>query len=514
MRMGGVRSLLPMALLLVPAGLPAQSAPEEGNANVFANFGDDLHQEKVNLGSCKKFGLPGITGCAETLFTGTPFHIAVSSLAPQNGVAAGVALSEMVHPTYCSPWLNFSARTSAATPGSPSRGASSSTSSSMGRSACLWSLNLNAEGAAASNGSWRAGFYATAVRINSARPAPHFPGQPRARHAPVSFTGASATVGFYSETTSLNRVYFFGVGANTAASARTDFGFTENVTGINAVVPLRPWWLDAAGIALVGEFNGRFPSVRGSSGDTSPSIDTVYGNAAAPGLSTQPGYLQAGEGLRLVPSLPLAQLQLNYLLNFQQFVAPANSRYSFRRLTADLDHQLVLYTKDVGKPAAPRPPLPDQPHVPPISPTRDVTGSLDARLLIQESIANAGSTVPFYFMPTIGGSDVDGQAILPSYPDYRFRAPNLLLIHGSYEQSLGKIPIGLFVGVDEAKVALRRDDIAFDHLRHSYSAGFTVHAGGLPVLYLVFAWGGPEGHHTIVNISNALLGSTPRPTLF
>jgi hypothetical protein len=227
--------------------------------------------------------------------------------------------------------------------------------------------------------------------------------------------------------------------------------------------------------------------------------------------------LQTGEGLRIIPSLPeAAHLKLNYLVNFQQFVPPSASLYTFRRFTTDLDHRLILYTKDLGKGASAPPPLPGAlvRTIPPISPTRDVTGSLSARLFIQESIADAGRTVPFFFDPTMGGSDINGESILPSYPDYRFRAPNLLLIHGAYEQSLGRIPLGLFLGIDEAKVGLRRDDISFSNLRHSYSAGLTVHAGGLPVIYLLFAWGGNEGQHTITTISAALLGSGSRPSLF
>ena len=316
---------------------------------------------------------------------------------------------------------------------------------------------------------------------------------------------------------SLNRIYYYGLGPYTLPAARTDFGLSENITGINATVPLTSW-LAAAGLTVLGEINGRFPSVRGSYGDTSPSIGFRYTEASAPGLTSQPNYFQTGEGLRIIPALPaVTHLKLNYLVELQQFDAPSDSHYNFRRFTADLDHSLVLYTKDVGKPAsAPPPPPPGSPArtIPPISPTRDVTGSLSARLFIQESIANAGRVVPFYLDPTIGGSDINGQAILSSYPDYRFRASNLLLIDGAYEQSLGKIPIGLYLGIDEAKVGLRRDDIDFSHLRHSYLAGFTVHAGGLPVVYLLFAWGGDQGQHTIANISNSLLGPASRPSLF
>ncbi len=479
---------------------PTPAAQDEKNPNFLHNLQRDMVQERVNLGACKE-GLKGIPGCAETLATGTPFHISVGSLAPQNGVAGGLAFSEVYHPTYCASWLDL---TNAPPPGT--------------RNPCHWSLNMNAEGVASGNQSWRAGVYLTAVRVSAHRPVPGHSGKSHGLcRVPHLFTRPSPTVSFYSEGDSLNRVYFYGLGPYTAPSDRTAFGLTENVTGINAVLPISAGTLGDCGITLLGEANGRSNFVRGSYGDTSPSIGVRYTDAAAPGLVSSPSYFQAGEGVRLIPPLPTSShLKLNYLVNFQQFVAPSASQYSFRRFTADLNHRLVLYSRDVGRPAAPRPPLPGVPArtIPPISSTRDVTGSITARLLIQESITNAGHAVPFFLDPTIGGSDINGQSILPSYPDYRFRGPNLLLIHGAFEHSLGKVPIGVFVGLDEAKVGLQRDDISFNHFRHSYSAGFTVHAGGLPVLYLLFAWGGNEGHHTIVNLNTALLGPGNRPSLF
>jgi hypothetical protein len=41
--------------------------------------------------------------------------------------------------------------------------------------------------------------------------------------------------------------------------------------------------------------------------------------------------------------------------------------------------------------------------------------------------------VPFYFQPTLGGSDINGTAALASYQDYRFRAPNNILARASFE---------------------------------------------------------------------------------
>ena len=117
------------------------------------------------------------------------------------------------------------------------------------------------------------------------------------------------------------------------------------------------------------------------------------------------------------------------------------------------------------------------------------------------------------FQPTLGGSDINGNPWLSSYNDYRFRAPNALLLRESFEHSIWG-PIGISFSADQGKVALNRGDIAFDHLAHSFSAGLTVRAGGLPALSLSFAWAGPEGVHTIANINNSLLGGSARPSLF
>jgi len=41
--------------------------------------------------------------------------------------------------------------------------------------------------------------------------------------------------------------------------------------------------------------------------------------------------------------------------------------------------------------------------------TRDREGGIGLRLLISESFTSSGNVVPFYFQPTIGGSDINGQ---------------------------------------------------------------------------------------------------------
>ena len=121
--------------------------------------------------------------------------------------------------------------------------------------------------------------------------------------------------------------------------------------------------------------------------------------------------------------------------------------------------------------------------------------------------------MPFYLDPTIGGSDINGTAVLPSYADYRFRGPDLMVFRGSFEHSIYKWPIGAKFMVDEGRVGLTSGQLGFDHLAHSYAAGLTIHAGGLPVIDLLFAWGGHEGNHTIATVDNSLLGGASRPSL-
>jgi len=102
---------------------------------------------------------------------------------------------------------------------------------------------------------------------------------------------------------------------------------------------------------------------------------------------------------------------------------------------------------------------------------------------------------------------------LASFQDYRFRAPNVLLLRGSFEHSIYG-PLGFSFIVDEGKVALTRGDVGFSTLAHSFSTGLTLRAGGFPQVYLLFSWGGKEGTHTIANVNTSLLGGSARPSLY
>jgi hypothetical protein len=523
-----MRSVLLMILLTVSA-MAQTTAPQKASA-----IHEEFRKEHERFSdSCLKLSL---VGCAQVLFTDHPLHIAVGSIAPQNGFAAGLALNTHHDATAAFLKWDFDAVTS-------------------------------------SNGSWRAGGFMKIIpvpkrtintiitpHVGGSQPGPGASPSPTPHQSNIEIT-AHPIFDIYAQAISLNKIGFFGLGPNTTTAGRTFFGMTETIAGGNAIVPFPK--TGKLNLSLLGEINGRFVDIRAAHGEPSPSIEQVYNAASAPGLSSQPGFIQFGEGLRFAPQLEY--LYLNYKVYLREFVAPSNSTFSFRRFTIDLGHEIPLYghKKDnpTGAALAPvdprKSPLPkldvgapafqlkNSPNgcakqarsvdCPTIKETicdaQDLTdpnkkctevrsavsrnreGSLGVRLVINESIASGGSVVPFYFQPTLGGSDINGSFALNSYQDYRFRAPNTLLLRETLDHTLYG-PVGLTLIADQGKVALTRGDIEFSHLRHSFAAGLNVRAGGLPQIYFLFAFGGKEGTHFTGSINPALLGGSARPSLY
>jgi hypothetical protein len=317
----------------------------------------------------------------------------------------------------------------------------------------------------------------------------------------------------YAQATSLNKITFFGLGPDTTEAGRTFFGMTETIVGGNVVKPFSGH-LNAS---LFGEMNGRFVSIRESNGQNSPSISQIYNEATAPGLTTQPGTFQLGEGIRIRPVFDKDLVRLNYSAAYQQYFATDN--FTFQRLTIDLDHQYALHSItrlndprasngpdacaiDLSHPKCPKPYV------------RNFEGSVGFRFFTSLSMTPGGNVVPFYFQPTLGGSDINGNSSLSSYQDYRFRAPDVMFLRENFEHSIWNLPIGFTLMADEGKVALTRGGLGSSPWIHSFSTGLTLRAGGFPQVYLLFSWGGNEGTHTIANVNTSLLGGASRPSLF
>jgi hypothetical protein len=454
----------------------------------------DFRRESERVSdACKSFKVTALGGCAYELFSDHPLHIAAGSMPPQNGFALGGAFGEQ-------------------------------------RNTTNWRLSWDVDAVGSFSGTWRAGGYMTTMHTprekrHFVRPVGAQPGAspetPIVVKKPSNFVHPYTTFSIYAQTISLNKLNYFGEGNDTTLADASLFGMTQTIIGGNVVKPVYEVpSIRKLNLELLGELNGRFVNIKSEQSSSVPSIETLYSNATAPGLSSQPGFVQLGEGFRIKPVFA-DRFELNYMGNFQQFFAPSSSQNSFFRWTADLNHTFYLYGYTKSAPASTGADGPDEcsrgeETCPEVEHSRNLTdnlnGSIGFRLLLSESINSATSAVPFYFQQTLGGSDIDGAMALPSYQDYRFRAPNLLLLQETFEHSIWG-PFGFKLAADQGRVAFTRSDLGFDHLKHSFAAGLTLRAGGFPMVSLMFAWGGPEGHHNIFNMNNSLLGGSARPLL-
>lgn len=417
-------------------------------------FKADLRREKQEVASsCSKKDLKALAGCAQVLLTGKPLHIAVESFPPGNGLGFGLGFHEEYNTT-------------------------------------LWRLSLDSVGDATLNASWKAGIYGKAIFTGRRKivVVTEDTGNSPATPSP-STEPRRPTFNLQLETITLNQLAFYGLGNDTSKSNRAFYGMDHRFAGINAEIPLR------AGLAVLGELGGRSFSLRGRHGQDSPSIEQIFSPASAPGHFGGESYLQTGGGISFDRQLGRL-LRVNYLAKLQQFHATDSSIFSFRRFTANVDHRFAwLHTHAAANG----------------NKTSAEVGSVSLSGTLIESIARSGSVVPFYLQPTLGGTDINHDRRLSSYPDYRYRAPNLWVARATVEHII-KGPVGAIAWAESGKVGLTRDSLDFSHLRHSFAVGATLKAGNFPFLSLLFAWGGHEGTHTIVDIKG--LGTSKGPSLY
>ena len=468
------RACTMLAIALALAASPALAQESQVRAD-FRREGEHVAE------SCGGFSPKALFACAYTLTTDYPLHVALGSLAPQNGFAFGVAFSERYTPNE------------------------------------RWRLSWSGDAVAAPSGSWRGGVYMKIVRTPDLGVRVAEPGS-EASAGPVT-AWEHPVVDIFAQVVSLDTINFFGPGQASTEDGRSVYGERQTIAGATGILPLsglkairglRP--------ALIAGVSGRFVTIRPGDSPDAPSIEQVYDEASAPGLTEQSPFVEFHEGIRFKPSVANGWLRFNYLLAAQQFRTSGETRSSFNRWTMDLRHEIPLY-RGVSSPGPRAFNGPNEcaqavgsPACPPVSWSRNRQGAIGIRLLMSTSTTSGGNQVPFYFQPTLGGSDINGERLLASYQDYRFRGPNVLALQASVEHTIWG-PVGVFVQAEEGKVAEEAGALDFKHLDSSFTVGLTIRAGGFPMVNLSFSWGG-EGHHVIGSMNSTLLGGSTRPSLF
>jgi hypothetical protein len=420
--------------------------------------------------SCGSF--TSLLSCATTLVTGHPFHVALGSVAPQNGFGFGPAL--VTHFTPSETWRN------------------------------QWSTDA----VFAPGGAWRVGSYFKGIHTDVRIPQPVPSGT---ASGPLIRINEYPIYSAYLQGISLPKVLFYGIGDDTSAADKTAFGMTEAIIGGGATLPLR--FAPPLKLAVLLETNGRIFDIR--SGKEEPDIASRFDDSTAPGLSAQPAFVQFGEAVRVQPAFANDRIQLGYTFQYQQFASP-QSDFSFNRWTLNLIHEVPIYhthapqlRRETNGPnecfASPTD------HKCP-GMTRDRWGTASFRVLASKSQVGDSGAVPFYLQRTLGGSDVDGNRALASFSDYRFRGPHLLLLQETLEHAIWG-PFGFLLQGEHGKVAAQNQGLDFKGLHNTFTIGATLRAGGFALVNASWSTGGPEGNHFILTMDTSLLGSGGRPAL-
>jgi hypothetical protein len=274
---------------------------------------------------------------------------------------------------------------------------------------------------------------------------------------------------FYVRSHGLPLMPYYGIGPNSTQAGLTDYSELRTTAGARVLNPLSSW------LGVGGVIEGIFPDVSGIADPNVRSIDRLYTEATAPGLTRQPNFIRTEVFLHPHHADPF---EFDYHIGYNFYHDTDSGRYSFRRFRAEARH--YIYPERSG----------GQPH-------RDSV--LSIRGLLSLSDTSGANQVPFYLQETLGGSNIDNEPTLRGFRDYRFRAPNLLMFQVQYDRRLWG-PLGALAFYDTGKVTQRAGDIDFSNMRHSYGFGLSIWVGSKVVFRASVGLGSGEGRHLYFGI--------------
>ena len=259
---------------------------------------------------------------------------------------------------------------------------------------------------------------------------------------------------------------FYGLGPDSRSDDRVSYLFQGGEVQGRAIYAVRPW-------LSVGTRLGRIaPDIDSGKDDRFPSIENLFDDSAAPGLTEQPAFMYgdafAEVDYRDEPGR--ARSGGHYVLTLRKYADRELDRYSFRSVDLLLQHFVPIFDKK---------------------------RVFAFQLGVAATGADAGNRVPFYMQPTLGGSRT-----LRSSADFRFRDTNALWMNAEYRwEVIGALDMALFT--DWGKVASKASDLDFSDLEHAYGIGFRFVAGQAVILRIDLATGGSDGFQTFFKFSKA-----------
>src|SRR3954452_4439534 len=169
----------------------------------------ELRREGERASDACHASFMSVGGCAYTLFTDHPLHIAAGSMPPQNGFGLGAAFV-------------------------------------ANRNTQNWRLSWNVDAVAATSGSWRAGGYVKVVHtpvqpIHVSIPSSTAAGQPGTAKKHEVRVHPYTVFNLYAQSISLNKLNYFGLGNDSSPLGKSVFGMTQTIVGGNVTKPVFEW---------------------------------------------------------------------------------------------------------------------------------------------------------------------------------------------------------------------------------------------------------------------------------
>lgn len=229
---------------------------------------------------------------------------------------------------------------------------------------------------------------------------------------------------------------YFGLGPRSRRQDRTNFRL-EDTTYLGTLGAR--WWRKRM---LAGLRGGIIAANAGPGTDPRfASTEKVFNAANTPALELQPDYYQFGAftgfDYRDEPGNPRSGG--NYVFSWDTYGDRNQSRYSFRRYSAELQQYLPLFN-------------------------RRRVFAFRAKTSLTDT--SPGQSLPFYMQETLGGSED-----MRGFREYRFRDKNLMVYNLEYRwEVFSGMDMALFG--DAGKVFTRRSDFDLGRLEGCYGVGF------------------------------------------
>jgi hypothetical protein len=277
--------------------------------------------------------------------------------------------------------------------------------------------------------------------------------------------------------------WFYGLGPSTSLAGNSEYSQKEVDLRAGINNPVTAWGVLGANVDFLRPRIGNpWQGV---------STDTLYNDAEAPGLHSTDDFVRVEPyvALKIPPHRSLASTAR---ISYSFYHSLGADRFSFGRLSGSDITQIPLLIpvrppKTVSQRSAKAnflcPSVRSGAHC--------SAGEVSLIERVDASYTRAGNVAPFYFDPTLGGQDMQGNDTLRGFGDYRFRAPNRVLLQAEYRHPIWSV-IGLVVFYDLGKVAFSPGDLTLARLRHDIGLGLEISVANRPVMRLSIAFGSGE----------------------